>query len=144
VGTGDDNGHLRQETDDLDPWDLTAAQWAAYPLDVVQHGAAMGVPLAVADLQRRATYVTPAGVARLAGMGTIDSATFTLTCPNCGRTESNRILDKGNMWSGSDWRRPSFETFDVTVTGGYRDVPEVVGECPQCKVAAVVAMRYAT
>lgn len=60
MGTGDDGQWLRQETDDLDPWDLIADDWAAYPLDVVQESAALGVPLAVADLQQRTRK--PAGV----------------------------------------------------------------------------------
>jgi len=77
-------------------------------------------------------------------VGIIDSATITLSCPQCGLTESSRIVDKGSGWSGSSWQRPSFDRFEVTVTGGDEDEPKVVGVCTQCKVAAEVSKRYAT
>lgn len=40
-------------TDEVDPWEATAEQWAAWPLEVVRQGALQGVPLAVEELVRR-------------------------------------------------------------------------------------------
>lgn len=77
-------------------------------------------------------------------MGIIDSATITLTCPNCGLNEARRIRDKGSGWNGSYWDVRSFTKFDATVTGGYKEEPEVSGICPQCKVDAEVSTRYRT
>jgi len=77
-------------------------------------------------------------------VGTIDSATITLTCPKCGLTESDRILDKGSGWNGSYWQVPSFGEFEVSVTGGYKVEPDVIGVCPQCKVTAGVSTPYGT
>ncbi|WP_300678478.1 hypothetical protein [Nocardioides sp.] len=77
-------------------------------------------------------------------MGTIDSATITLTCPGCGLTESDRILDKGNGWSGSHWQRPTFKKFHATVTGSEKTDFDVSGTCPTCKVSADVDTRYGT
>ena len=34
-------------------------------------------------------------------MGIIDQTTYTLTCPKCGASESQKVLDKGSNWSGS-------------------------------------------
>ncbi|MDQ4113709.1 MAG: hypothetical protein M3306_21820 [Actinomycetota bacterium] len=76
-------------------------------------------------------------------MGTIDSATITLTCPQCGLTESDRIRDKGG-WGGSHWDLPSFTKFDVSIGGSIKTEPTVSGTCPQCKVAADVDWRYGT
>lgn len=77
-------------------------------------------------------------------MGTIDSLTITLTCPQCTRTESARILDKGSTWSGSHWQVPSFRSFEAVVTGGGKQEPEVTATCPECEVAAKVSERYGT
>ncbi len=77
-------------------------------------------------------------------MGTIDSATITLTCPGCGLVEASRILDRGNAWSGSDWGLPSFSKFDVTLTGGQKTEPDVKGKCPNCGTTADVSTVYAT
>ncbi|MBB3092144.1 hypothetical protein [Nocardioides albus] len=77
-------------------------------------------------------------------MGTIDSATITLTCPSCGKAESDRVLDKGSGWSGSHWQAPTFRQFDVTLTGNAKDEYVVAGTCPQCQVTATVAVQYGT
>lgn len=71
-------------------------------------------------------------------MGTIDSATITITCPQCGLTESDRILDKGNPFGGWDWGKPTFTKFETQVTGGGKEEPEVRASCPTCKVPAMV------
>lgn len=77
-------------------------------------------------------------------MGTIDSATITLTCPSCGLTESNRILDKGSGWSGSHWQAPTFMKFDASISGSAKTDYDVTGTCPACQVAANVATQYGT
>jgi hypothetical protein len=77
-------------------------------------------------------------------VGIIDSAIITVTCPECGLTESDRILDKGSGWNGSYWGVPSFHKFQVTVTGGYKVEPDVDGICPRCEVAAEVKTQYGT
>lgn len=75
-------------------------------------------------------------------MGTIDSATYTLTCPECGRTESDRVLDKGSGWGGSSWQRPTFELFETQISGSARDEYEVTGTCLVCRVAADTSVRH--
>lgn len=51
-------------------------------------------------------------------------------------------MDYGNGWSGSDWRVPSFTTFDAHVTGGGKTEPTVSAGCPACGVDADVAVAY--
>jgi hypothetical protein len=34
-------------------------------------------------------------------MGIIDQTTYTLTCPECGASKSQKVLDKGSNWNGS-------------------------------------------
>lgn len=75
-------------------------------------------------------------------MGTIDGENITLTCPSCGTTETCRILDKGNGYSGSHWQRPTFEKFEIAVTGTASTYYNVTGVCPSCQVAADVDARY--
>ena len=51
-------------------------------------------------------------------MGIIDQTTYTLTCPKCGASESQKVLDKGSNWSGSWWQSgASFTHFQTTWDG---------------------------
>lgn len=79
-------------------------------------------------------YARPVGVS--------DSLKITLTCPVCGLTETDRILDKGSGWSGPSWREPTFEKFEVVISGSRKTDYEVSGVCPSCKVAAQVSEQY--
>lgn len=75
-------------------------------------------------------------------MGIQDTATFTLTCPQCGTIETSHIHDKGSGWGPDNWQRPRFETFQVTIVGGGSVDPDVTGICPTCKVEATVTKAY--
>jgi len=77
-------------------------------------------------------------------MGVIDSATLTVTCPNCGLTESDRIRDKGSGWGGSYWEKPEFAKFDTTITGSHKTDFTVKATCPKCNVEADVSTQYGT
>ena len=77
-------------------------------------------------------------------MGYIDTATVTLTCPECGLTESSRVLDKGNGYSGSYWQAPTFKKFDARAAGNPRDDYTVTGKCRTCNVDAHVGHEYNT
>lgn len=77
-------------------------------------------------------------------MGIIDTATITLTCPDCGSVEPSRIRDKGNGYSGSSWETPSFRKFDVSISGSPKTDFDVTGKCSDCGVDAVVSHKYNT
>lgn len=74
-------------------------------------------------------------------MGTLDKTTYTLSCSTCGTEESRSVLDKGNMYSGSDWQDgATFAKFETTWQGaGGKTEPELVAAV--CKVCGVVAAR---
>ena len=77
-------------------------------------------------------------------MGIIDTATITLTCPECCLSESSRIRDKGSGWGGSHWETPKFEHFHVSISGSPKTDYEVSGKCPKCDVSAEVGHQYNT
>lgn len=77
-------------------------------------------------------------------MGIIDTATITLACPSCGFSESSRIRDKGNGWSGSSWDTPSFTKFDAKISGSPKTDFDVTGKCGSCGGQADVEHRYNT
>lgn len=52
-------------------------------------------------------------------MGIIDKTTHSLTCPQCGASETVIVLGKGSNWSGSHWQSGAkFERFETTWSGG--------------------------
>lgn len=75
-------------------------------------------------------------------MGIQDTATITLTCPQCGRTETSRVHDYGSGWGPDNWQRPTFQAFDATIIGGGIADPAVTGTCPACNTAATVTKQY--
>lgn len=75
-------------------------------------------------------------------MGTIDSATVTISCPSCDVTETTRVLDRGNQWSGSAWQTPRFEKFDTSVDGLDKAHFELTATCPRCNVPARVDDQF--
>lgn len=77
-------------------------------------------------------------------VGTIDSATITLICLRCGLMASERILEKGDRLAVPLWRSPRHHKFEVTISGGFKLGPEVIGVCPQCEVVAEVSIRGGT
>ncbi len=81
-------------------------------------------------------------LATLRAMGTIDGENITLTCPACGATETCRILDKGSGWGGSHWQTPTFERFDITLSGSATTYYNVSGVCVACNADAAVTQKY--
>lgn len=77
-------------------------------------------------------------------MGYIDQTYHSFRCPKCGATESCKILDKGNNYSGSWWQPgPSLEKFDVQWSGGNKTEPRVErAVCKLCKVEAKHSEHY--
>lgn len=52
-------------------------------------------------------------------MGIIDQTGYTLICPICNISESQKVLDKGSNWNGSWWQSGAeFVHFDATWDGG--------------------------
>lgn len=76
----------------------------------------------------------------LIAMGIIDKTTYTLKCPQCGRTGTATTRDKGSGWSGSSWGSFSIaEGFELESTGGGKVEPTIVSAtCTRCSVAAEV------
>lgn len=77
-------------------------------------------------------------------MGIIDSCRYTLTCNRCGLTESERVLDKGSNYSGSNWGSGvKFKYFTTQWSGGGQSEPELIKAiCDLCGELAEVSSRY--
>lgn len=76
-------------------------------------------------------------------MGIIDQTTYTLTCPKCGASESQKVLDKGSNWSGSWWQSgANFTHFQTTwdSEGGSVEPKLSIATCKSCKSKAQVAI----
>ena len=76
-------------------------------------------------------------------MGVIDQTTYTLTCPKCGASESQKVLDKGSNWSGSWWQSGArFTHFQTTWDGEGGSVePKLsIATCKSCQSKAQVAI----
>lgn len=78
-------------------------------------------------------------------MGISDKVTFTLSCANCGVSESASITDSGSNWSGPHWGGPArFQKFAVTWEGdGGRTEPDVkTAVCIRCGGTAKADSKY--
>lgn len=71
-------------------------------------------------------------------MGIIDQKRFTVTCLECGSSESATIFDKGSGWSGSSWGSDAQLTnFNANWEGGGKSEPEI--KTATCKVCGATA-----
>lgn len=76
-------------------------------------------------------------------MGIIDQTTYTLTCPKCGDSEFQKVLDKGSNWRGSRWQSgASFMHFQTAWDGdgGSVEAKLSIATCKSCKSKAQVAI----
>jgi hypothetical protein len=76
--------------------------------------------------------------------GTIDSATITLIWPELRPDGVRAHSRQGERLGRFPLGVPTCHKFEVTITGGLRLEPEVIGVCPQCEVVAEVRIRYGT
>jgi hypothetical protein len=84
------------------------------------------------------------GETKESSMGVIDKCTYTLTCANCGTTESSSVLDHGSGWGGPSWDADtSFTGFNTEWSGGDKKEPVLQStSCKQCGNPATVTSRY--
>lgn len=70
-------------------------------------------------------------------MGTIDSAHFRITCPECGNQETVSASDKGSGWGGSSWNNLRTATHFKMTQSDDGTGPELTSaSCKECEVDA--------
>lgn len=75
-------------------------------------------------------------------MGIIDAANVTATCADCSSSETARVLDKGDRYSGSWWGVPSFQGFDIGVASKKAPHPDYSGSCKGCGGPAGIDVEF--
>lgn len=77
-------------------------------------------------------------------MSTVDHTYHDFKCPKCGKTETCKILDKGNEYGASCWQcGADLQNFTVCWEGSGPREPRVVSaKCKTCGIEAEHTMRY--
>lgn len=66
-------------------------------------------------------------------MSVLDSIIYSIKCNNCNNEESIKLLDRGNIYSGSLWDDEyNSNKFDIVWSGGCSDIPIPKIKC--CKL----------
>lgn len=77
-------------------------------------------------------------------MGVIDHTQYKLICPQCGISETSKVVEEGTPYDGASCQEGTpFQHFETQWSDAGRDEPALISAvCKTCNLGAIVEFGY--